>query len=457
VRNVFKSVADRFKSDFNAIGKSGYTPLQQAIILDDIKKVKALLTAGASPNHGHDKRSHLHFAVQRKRYPIALELVRAGADLNLQDGNGQTVLHLEVKQSQEAFLTILLKAGADTNIKDMSGRTPLHLIADPRYVDLLVAHNARVNEQDRRGDTALHRFLDYPQVVERLIDNGADVNICNNDGISPYMIMLDRKILPHYAPELQTKILLKADLGSSNPIGEKIVNLMMEIETDGVGRGLGKTALATRDANDNTVLHGLIRTLNVPAIEMVAAQAPKMVEAVNSRGFTPIEELLRRLDFTVQVQGDKWVDAIKALLEAKANPDSADGNGRSILHHAVLQGRRDFLEAVLEKGANPNLRDDTGKTPLHYAIEADDLRTMDILLDRGANPDMTDSRGWTILDRLAESGDRDSSRVQRLIVAGGQYQKQLPLYPEMMRRPKTIDKGQVVPKRAAGGKPGPQL
>src|SRR5690606_10285643 len=61
------------------------------------------------------------------------------------------------------------------------------------------------------------------------------------------------------------------------------------------------------------------------------------------------------------------------------------------------------------------------------------LEMIDLLLDLGADPDLTDARGWTVLDRLAEKNDRDSPVVQRLIVGGAQYQKQLPLNPELMR------------------------
>src|SRR5690606_5537801 len=110
-----------------------------------------------------------------------------------------------------------------------------------------------------------------------------------------------------------------------------------------------------------------------------------------------------------------------------------DKNGRTLLHYAAARGRTDFAEYLLNKKADPNLLDDKGKAPLHLAIEHKNLEMIDLLLDMGADPDLTDARGWTVLDRLAEKNDRDSPVVQRLIVGGGQYNKQLPLNPELMR------------------------
>lgn len=444
MRKIFKF---RAKRDPNAVDSAGYTPLSRAIINDDIKKLRELIAIPgidlnlASPG----TKPPLHAALVRRRYPLALELVKAGADLNLKEtGSGQTPLHHAVRQYQELFVVALLKNNADPNIKDTAGKTALHYL-HPSYagmVEEFVKYKADVNAQDNDGNTVLHGCLDSPQMVSALVSGGADINICNNRGQSPCSMILDSSRLQKYPPELQQAILLRADLGSTNPLGETTLNLAARLESEETFLEVaGKAELSVKDVNGNNVLHALVRTQNVRMIEGILERAPKLINDINNNSLTPLHELMRRIDISVSLESDRWVDAARALLKFKADPDSADANGRGLLHYAVVTGKLDFLDEVMVKGANPNLADQDGKTALHYAIEQNNLRAMDVLLDRGANPDMTDARGWTILDRLAESGDRDSSRVQRLIVAGGQYQKQLPLHPEMMRAPRRIDKG----------------
>jgi ankyrin repeat protein len=84
---------------------------------------------------------------------------------------------------------------------------------------------------------------------------------------------------------------------------------------------------------------------------------------------------------------------------------------------------------LMREGAPLNVRDKEGHAPLHEAVKSRDLSMVDLLLDHGADPNMTDARGWTILDHLARHDDRSSPVVQRLLVAGGHYQKQLPAEP----------------------------
>ncbi|MCF7957956.1 MAG: ankyrin repeat domain-containing protein [Phycisphaerae bacterium] len=56
-----------------------------------------------------------------------------------------------------------------------------------RLVELLLDHHANVNQVSDSGNTALHYAMEKGQaaVAKLLIDNGADVGICNQAGKTP--------------------------------------------------------------------------------------------------------------------------------------------------------------------------------------------------------------------------------------------------------------------------------
>jgi len=452
VRNLFNKVSEFFNNDPNAVDSRGFTRLHDAIIDGDLKKVQALIKAGADVDKPFTYNAStylpLHSALLWGQQMIALALISAGAKINLPDDNGQTPLHIAVAKGQEALVLTLLKFGADPNIKDKYGRTPLHRISrsSPQIIDILAKYHARVNERDENGDTPLHLFLDKMEMAEKLLGHGADPNVLNNGNVSPYMMMLDENLLHSYPKTLQAMIAMKANIESVNPLGETILHIAARLELEETFlHVVDRAELSMVDSNGNTVLHALVRTQNIRMLTRVLERAPDLVHETNRAGSAPLEELVKCAENPRCQFGGKFIAAARLLLAHKANPDSADTNGRGLLYYAVTHDKIEFLDELLALGANPDLADRDGKTALHNAIERHNLQALDMLLDRGANPDMTDQRGWTILDRLAEKGDRDSPIVQRLIVAGGQYQKQLPLHPELIRNQKLIDKNRKKP------------
>ena len=441
-------MADIFRGDPNKIQDTGYTRLQKAIVQNDLASVVALIKAGADVNlRGNLLYPPLHLALDKDRHNIAVALIQHGADVNLQDAAGKTPLHRAVMQSQETFVRTLLKLGADPNLKDEQGKTPLHVVAtaQPDLIDILVKGNANPNAQDKDGNTPLHTFLARPVMVEHLLKNGADPNLKNDFGVSPYMMMLEEERIRDYPKVLQQMLAFKADVGSTNQLGQTILHMAARLELgDTFNNILPNCEICARDVNGNNVLHALARTQNAEMIEKVVKMAPQLLKDVNVSGRTPLGELVRRADRPPYRIDDKYIAAARIMINAGAEPSATDDRGRTLLHYAIEQNQLGLVEYLMSKGIDPDVRDREGKAALHVALDKKNLTALDRLLDLGADPDLTDPRGWTVLDRLAEKEDRDSSYVQRLIVAGGQYKKQLPLNPELMRKTRTgLDKGKL--------------
>lgn len=459
MRKFFNNVSDFFKRDPNGYDGAVYTKLQRAAVDNDLAKIEALLKAGANVNLASTFASPpLHLAIMHANQMAVLTLLKAGADVNQRDARGYTPLHYAVEHGQEVFVNALLKLGADPNIVDNEGRSSMHLVprSAPQLIDLLARHKADVNIRDASGDTPLHLFLDHDEMAQKLLTLGADPNVRNRDNVSPYTMMLtDYRLLRHQST-LNLMLALKADVDAVNHLGENILHLSARLDMENVFFSAMSCAnILAVDLRGNNVLHILAHTQNTRMLSQVLLNAQSLVHKKNNAGVKPFEEFVRQAaQFSASLDSN-FTSAALLFLSYNVVPDSTDLNGRTLLHHAVLRDNMDFLEVLVGKGLNPDVTDSKGKTALHYAIERKNVVAMDILLDAGADPDMTDDRGWTILDRLAEHGDRDSPMVQRLIVGGGQYHKQLPLHPDMIRRPRILDKGRVAKDDVKSDKPSP--
>jgi ankyrin repeat protein len=94
---------------------------------------------------------------------MIVALINAGADVNAEDGAGNTPLMLAASQSSDPdMITALIRAGADVNQKNSTnGLRPLMLAAmengTPAIISALIEAGADVNATDDKDETALDR------------------------------------------------------------------------------------------------------------------------------------------------------------------------------------------------------------------------------------------------------------------------------------------------------------
>jgi ankyrin repeat protein len=69
----------------------------------------------------------LNVAVQWDQAPVIIELVKAGADVNIADDRGRTPISYAAERGYDDCVALLVDHGADINIADKDGNTPMKL------------------------------------------------------------------------------------------------------------------------------------------------------------------------------------------------------------------------------------------------------------------------------------------------------------------------------------------
>jgi hypothetical protein len=82
-----------------------------------------------------------------------------GADLNSAGSDGRTALHRAAQEANEDLVNVLIDGGADLNIQDDQGRTPVMVAETFTIRRILTYAGADLKIQDTAGNTVLHLLL----------------------------------------------------------------------------------------------------------------------------------------------------------------------------------------------------------------------------------------------------------------------------------------------------------
>ncbi len=161
----------------------------QSIKQGKVDLVISLLEGEHSLNErcGFLKDSLLSFAISNRQLEIALYLIRAGIDPNLENKGQTTAIHIAAACGDTEIVELLLQRGAKINQVSEFMATPLHMAAFHGHFEIaasLIKHKAPINIQGRYGQTSLHyaASMGHTTIVKLLLDNNASVNIINDSG-----------------------------------------------------------------------------------------------------------------------------------------------------------------------------------------------------------------------------------------------------------------------------------
>ncbi|GLC88808.1 ankyrin repeat domain-containing protein [Lysinibacillus piscis] len=171
--------------------------LFEAVEQGDVQAVQAILQKPVDINaQDAHKRTALMKATYNHDVAIAKLLIEAGADVNKQDDMLNSPFLYAGAEGYLEIVKLTIQAGADPSITNRYGGTALIPAAEHGHIavieELLMKTNIDVNHVNRLGWTALMEAIilndgnaTQQQVVRLLIAHGADVNIPDDDNVTP--------------------------------------------------------------------------------------------------------------------------------------------------------------------------------------------------------------------------------------------------------------------------------
>ncbi|XP_047410282.1 ankyrin repeat domain-containing protein 36C-like [Sciurus carolinensis] len=194
-RKTFAAFGARPKVDgYNPIGS-----IHKAARHGDLKGVRRLLVRGGCHVNDIDKKNRQEEqviecaspaapqgrglrekAIQQQEEECVTILLENGADLNVQDPNGETPLHHAVYTDNTSIAAKLLSHNANIEAQNKDGHTPLLLALKENkhhMAEFLIKAKANVHAVDNRGRTALMLAVRYesPGIIKLLIEEGVDI------------------------------------------------------------------------------------------------------------------------------------------------------------------------------------------------------------------------------------------------------------------------------------------
>jgi len=245
-------------------------------------------------------------------------------------------------------------AKQDVNVRDKDGGTALSnaaLAGQLEVVNFLVEQGANVNSQANDGNSPLHSaaFLGRLEIVQVLVQQGANVNIKNRKGETP----LDTASAP-WTEELAGFVgwitnaqKIKADPQKVQANRPKVAAFLA---SSGGKLGADMPRLSQNDA------WSAAKTGNLKLLKQQLSEGTD----VNVRapdGATPL--------VSASLAGQ--VEVVQFLLAKKADIDARTNNGDSSLHAAAFAGELETVQLLVKQGAKLNQVNNSGQTPLDSA------------------------------------------------------------------------------------------
>ncbi len=235
---------------------SGNTPLHTAVLHRDQMGIKMLFEYGASLEaRDNTGMTPLLLSTRKNYWEISELLIELGADYNTRDDRGNTPLHEAVRNKNQVTCGLLSEKGADIYAENRYGDTPLSIAfkAGNEVVDWFITGSI-IYDRDDQGNTPLHTAIEQnasAEVIQTLIDKGADINSRNNKINTP----LHNAFLANNKTAVEVLVNAGADLFSRNGDGATPLTMAFSMGVDTLSWIIHPGNMAATDQYGNTPLH----------------------------------------------------------------------------------------------------------------------------------------------------------------------------------------------------------
>ncbi|CAG9980499.1 unnamed protein product [Clonostachys byssicola] len=444
----------------------GATPLMVASLHDHEAIVKVLIKKGAK-FYVNDGRSALTAATIGGHLHIVRLLLKSGAPVNVQGGKDyiRPAIAEACVHGRKGILQLLLQHGQGVNHHTSPPLVFASMHGNIEMARMLLEKNAEIDAfESELGWNALMTAASSGKIelVELLLNHGADINLQGKDGSSPLGIAARQgheeivDLLLDRAAKVGFPSIKAAILGGQVQIAEKLIGSEYDLQDEAMGeilqlaclQGFGSLAesLIQNGANVNfsdwdrhgSVLQAAAQQDNEEIIQLLINNGAY----INSTSGTPgtalhvaienghenIVTLLIDHGADVNIQGGHYgstleaasfhgyEDIVRLLIGHGADINSKGGRYGSALQTASSFGYENIAVLLIDHGADVNSEGGEFCTALQAASYSGHESIVRLLIDHGANIDIKGGKYGSAL--VAASTKCHGDIVQTLIAAG---------------------------------------
>ncbi|XP_041810590.1 kinase D-interacting substrate of 220 kDa B isoform X2 [Chelmon rostratus] len=369
---AIKAHLDKFK-DVDSRSDNGQTPLMVAAEQGNLEIAQELIRRGANVNLDDvDCWTALISAAKEGHIEVVRELLENNANLEHRDMGGWTAVMWAAYKGRTDVAELLLEKGANPNITGQYSVYPIIWAAGRGHaeiVHLLLQHGAKVNCSDKYGTTPLiwaARKGHYDSVMH-LLANGADVDQEGANSMTALIVAVKggyTKVVKELLKRNPNVNMTDKDGNTALAIAAKEGHT--EIVQDLLDAG---TYVNIPDRSGETMLIGAVRGGHV---EIVRALLNKYAD-IDVRG----QDGKTALYWAVE-KGNATM--VRDILQCNPDTESCTKEGETPLIKATKMRNIEIVELLLDKGAKVSALDKKGDTPLHIAIRGRSRKLAELLL-----------------------------------------------------------------------------
>ncbi|XP_064195872.1 kinase D-interacting substrate of 220 kDa B isoform X4 [Anguilla rostrata] len=369
---AIKAHLEKFK-EVDGRSDNGQTPLMLASEQGSLEIVQELIRRGANVNLDDvDCWTALISAAKEGHVEVVKELLESSAYIEHRDMGGWTALMWAAYKGRVEVATVLLKNGANPNTTGQYSVYPIIWAAGRGHaeiVHLLLEHGAKVNCSDKYGTTPLiwAARKGHFDCVMHLLENGADVD---QEGANS-MTALIVAVKGGFTEVVKELLKRNPNVNMTDKDGNTALMIAAkeghtEIVQDLLDAG---TYVNIPDRSGDTVLIGAVRGGHV---EIVRALLHKYAD-IDIRG----QDNKTALYWAVE-KGNATM--VRDILQCNPDTETCTKDSESPLIKATKMRNIDIVELLLDKGAKVSAVDKKGDTPLHIAIRGRSRKLAELLL-----------------------------------------------------------------------------
>ncbi|KAL4919526.1 ankyrin repeat-containing domain protein [Aspergillus aurantiobrunneus] len=393
------------------------TTLLQLSVEKGVEQVSMLLDAGANPElENGDGLTVLNAAVVEEKPEVVKLLLDRKVDINHRDRADWSPIHDASAYCPNAeIVRLLADAGANLTETAANSQSPLHLAASkprPDIVAVLLEFRGTLDIEQRNGsgETPLIKAVmsGNMECIRRLLHAGADINAQCSDGWTPLM----RAIYIHEPHDVVSFLLsrpgldisrVSVDQGAALHMACKTLNLTIvkqllekHADVNQQAPGIRPTPLMAACMATN-IADPKARGENLDKIHQVVKTLVAHRANVRFTTHHPISNLLCAAAL------GSGPSTINYLVSEGLSLKERGCLNRLPVHYAAVNGRENF-ETVLLSDGDLLSEDIAGKSALHWAAQFGHVQTVEIILAHLRSPEerrkhlnKPDIDGWTPL------------------------------------------------------------